>query len=649
MADFFMKIRKVKINSFKSIIETEFSTPMDLMALVGGNESGKSNVLNALILFFSDNVLDQSCKHQLCTDDPEITVEFELTNQEKDIISSITGDNKKFSSLVVMKKGSAKTIKNINLQDTHESLSKAAVNEDDKMLEANKILDESTIASTEPSKEVPVSNPEVNKKTEEQINTEILGLLPKLVPVLSINDLIGKKDVLVSELIAAKNEATGILSTINAFLSLGDINLEELINPKLPYNIKNKMLLQGAARAGKKIRDYWTQEDLKINIGINHDSLSIHIRDGGCLPLKPIIKQNMKPAEVENANSNIEAREDDTKWIWTDFEERSLGFRWFVTFYSKYLAAVSESENLIIIIDDLGIYLNASIQEVLYKKLLNLTKKNVQIIYTTHSPYILDFTNTENIVLVNKEENGTKVIEDWWKRKSFKELPKPLREIGVSRADHIFKPKNLLVEGATDISVIRRLASLMDIDTSVKNNLESVNIYPVGGKSESIGVALYCMTDSKKAIILFDSESEALSLKQRAIALKIVAEDISTLAGSYDKTLFNIETIEDMIPDKFIVAALNVIGKKIVGNTWVDIGNVHRKSKNKVLGIMAALKERLNNLVDQGILSKINREDILASKKAILAEAIDNLRLDEYTTERKIAVENVLNNLNKLI
>ncbi|HYM65532.1 MAG TPA: AAA family ATPase [Candidatus Sulfotelmatobacter sp.] len=643
-----MKIRRIKINNFKSIIDTEFNIPKDLMALVGGNESGKSNVLSSLILFFSDSPLDQAYKHQLCIDDPKITIEFELSDQEKNTISLLIG-NKKINTLIISKKGNVKTIENINL------INKSASNtpETIKSIEPVQINDVAAMSKNDlnpqTTKNVLEANIESIEKTPEQINNEIFALLPKLVPVLSVDDLIGKKDILLSELIAAKSESTGILSTINSFLSLGEIDLDELSNPKLSFSIKNKMLLQSAAKAGKKIREYWTQEDLKIHFGINNETLSIHVRDGGCLPIKPLIKQNMKPLEVQDANKNIDGREDDTRWIWTDFDERSLGFRWFVTFYSKYLAAVPESENILIIIDDLGIYLNASIQEVLYKKLFNLTKKNVQIIYTTHSPYILDFTNTENILLVDKEENGTKVIEDWWKRKSFKELPKPLRDIGVSRADHIFKPKNLLVEGATDITVIRKLASLMGLNTNVKNNLESINIYPVGGKNEAIGVALYCTVDSKKAIILFDSEPDTLKLKQKALALNVAADDISSLAGTYDKTTFVIETIEDMIPDKYIVEALNVIGKKIVGNSWIDIGNLHRKSKNSVLGIIAALKERLNILVDQGVLSDENIEGILSSKKAILAEAIDNLKKDEYTNERRIAVENILNNLSNLI
>ena len=654
-----MKIKKVKINNFKSVLEAEFSTPADLTAIVGGNESGKSNILKALIVFFADDPCLPSDKHQLSPNDPEIIVDFSLSDEEKNKIAELVG-NKKLDSLIISKKGAEKIITNLELPESGTMNPPEVAAEVVTPLETvvEEKVEEKTSNPDDPNPTLE-ANEETNAEdkieakpvqpSKEEITKEILKMLPALVAVESVPDLIAGTDVKIEELKSAKDQTTGPLSTIYSFLSLGEINLDQLSNPDIPLNEKNKLLLAASAKAGKKIREYWTQEDLKIHVGTDGISLAIHVRDGGCLPDKPLIQQNMKQEDIEKANSNIEGREDDTKWIWTNFDERSIGFRWFVTFYSKYLSVVSESQNVIIVIDDLGIYLNASIQEVLYKKLLTLTQKEVQIIYTTHSPYILDFSDTENILLVEKREAGTKVLEDWWSRRSFRELPQPLRDIGVTRADHMFKNKNLLVEGATDVTVIRRLSQLFELNTETKNTLESSNIYPVGGKNEAIGVAMYCRADGKKAIILFDSDSDALKLNQRAQSFMIPSNDINSLAGTYDAVTFKVETIEDLIPDKLIVDALNIIGKELTGDRWTDIGNVHRKSGERVNGIMTSIKSRLEKLVEESQLTSENLKALMSAKKAILAEALENVKLEDYNEERRKASENVLTNLSSLI
>ena len=171
----------------------------------------------------------------------------------------------------------------------------------------------------------------------------------------------------------------------------------------------------------------------------------------------------------------------------------------------------------------------------------------------------------------------------------------------------------------------------------------------VGGKNEAIGVAMYCRADGKKAIILFDSDSDALKLNQRAQSFMIPSNDINSLAGTYDAVTFKVETIEDLIPDKLIVDALNIIGKELTGDRWTDIGNVHRKSGERVNGIMTSIKSRLEKLVEESQLTSENLKALMSAKKAILAEALENVKLEDYNEERRKASENVLTNLSSLI
>lgn len=278
-----------------------------------------------------------------------------------------------------------------------------------------------------------------------------------------------------------------------------------------------------------------------------------------------------------------------------------------------------------------------------------MAQNGIQVIYTTHSPYILDFQDSENIRLVEKKEEGTKIFEDWWKRRSFRQLPQPLKDIGFTRSENIFKNKNLLVEGATDITVIKRLTQIFELDTDIKNVLEGINIYPVGGKDEAIGVALYCQADGQKAAILFDSESEALRLNTKAQALGLKSKDVLTLTSPYDTATYKPESIEDLLPDKLIVDGLNTIAQQLLGERWVPMGNVHRKHGTAIEGIMNAIKRRLDKLIEEDVITEDEAKTILSSKVGILAEALANLKEDDYIKERKEAAVNFLKNVSALI
>lgn len=645
-----MKIKKIKITNFRSILETEFYPQEDMTALVGGNESGKSNVILALINFFSDKPYSDADKHQLSTELPEIIIEFSLSDEERKKISDISR-SKVGSDLIIKKTKAGRVIENIKFELSIKSKKDSAPELINQEIPVNNMVSNENIetdASTQPQRD---SVEEIQQdvepqkpiaKTEGMFPTEqIFKMLPNLVAVLSVDDLIIGKDVAIKDLISAKDSTTGALSTINAFLELGEINLNKVKGTKTLLSQKTKHLIRGASLIGKKLREYWPQEDLKISITTDRKNISIHIRDGGCLPPKPNLKSNLSPEEILKIQNSIELREDDTRWIWTNPDERSNGFRWFATFFAKYLSKVDASHETILVIDDLGVFLNASIQEVLYQKLLALSSKNLQLIYTTHSPYMVDFSETKKVLLVEKKENGTNVIEEWWKKKSLKELPQPLKDIGLSRSENILKAKNLLVEGATDIAVIRRLTDLFSIDIEVTNAIGGVNMYPTGGSGESIGVALYCRVDNKKSAILFDSDPDALALNQKAQTYDLLSRDVSSLSKPYESSKFNMESIEDLIPDNLIIDALNVVGKEILKDKWVNIGNVHRKSGNNILGIIPTIRKRLEA---EGY-EDTNIDLVLGSKKAILESSLSNLAVDVYNPERKKAVENFLKNL----
>jgi predicted ATPase len=107
-----------------------------------------------------------------------------------------------------------------------------------------------------------------------------------------------------------------------------------------------------------------------------------------------------------------------------NFDERSRGFVWFFSFLVLFSQVKKNfGKNLIILLDEPGLSLHAKAQGDLLRYIEEQLKPNHQVIYTTHSPFMIDSGNlmsvrtVEDVVIYDdkghpKEILGTKVGDD---------------------------------------------------------------------------------------------------------------------------------------------------------------------------------------------------------------------------------------------
>ena len=161
----------------------------------------------------------------------------------------------------------------------------------------------------------------------------------------------------------------------------------------------------------EQIRRVWTQEDsIEIKLNVNGRVLYIDFADSTTVLDTP--------------------------------ETRSLGFRWYLSFYVNFISQTFEgrSNEYIFLIDEPGIHLHPAGQKDLIRVIEDLSLKN-QIFYTTHSPFLIDRTYPDRVFLVSKDKTGTKVDS-----KSYRENWKPLRkQIGLTVSDLFFFSDNSLI------------------------------------------------------------------------------------------------------------------------------------------------------------------------------------------------------------
>ena len=95
-----------------------------------------------------------------------------------------------------------------------------------------------------------------------------------------------------------------------------------------------------------------------------------------------------------------------TKEHTTYLDERSNGLKWFLNLFIDLAYGNLENKTIIYLLDEPGVYLHVNAQRELLVLLKNLCNKGGQVVYTTHSPYMIDTEDIINVRAIEKDENG---------------------------------------------------------------------------------------------------------------------------------------------------------------------------------------------------------------------------------------------------
>jgi predicted ATP-dependent endonuclease of OLD family len=85
-------------------------------------------------------------------------------------------------------------------------------------------------------------------------------------------------------------------------------------------------------------------------------------------------------------------------------KQRSRGVRWFLSFYMELKAsACNDSRPMVLLVDEPGVSLHARAQEDVLKVFEDISPK-IQIIYTTHSPHLVEINKLHRILAVQRDD-----------------------------------------------------------------------------------------------------------------------------------------------------------------------------------------------------------------------------------------------------
>ncbi|MFB6305677.1 MAG: AAA family ATPase, partial [Flavobacteriales bacterium] len=162
----------------------------------------------------------------------------------------------------------------------------------------------------------------------------------------------------------------------------------------------------------------------------------------------------------------------DTLYFWIEEDDqpyppslRSEGRLWHLSFYIKLSAHASADTPPIILIDDPGLHLHAKAQEDILNKLEDVSTSS-KVIYTTHSPYLIDTQKLNRVWLVNKTDSQGSTIEKLHAGADKDTLRPVLTAIGADTTIglQLDKENQIVVEGISDYHYLQAFREILDWD-----------------------------------------------------------------------------------------------------------------------------------------------------------------------------------------
>jgi len=151
------------------------------------------------------------------------------------------------------------------------------------------------------------------------------------------------------------------------------------------------------------------------------------------------------------------------------FSERSMGLRWFFSCFMELERSGAEKRALILI-DEPGCHLHVNAQKKVLELFKSLAGDGRQIIYTTHSPYMIDPSALSEIKVVTKNHYITHITDLHKVRfegESEMETLTPLaRALDCDFCHNIgpsFKKTNVIVEGITDFYYLTAMFDVLHV------------------------------------------------------------------------------------------------------------------------------------------------------------------------------------------
>ncbi len=535
-----MLITKIKINNYRSIGSEQnvLHVEPNVTAIIGKNESGKTNVLEALgqcsslLTPLSERYLGNiNLGAHDNQEDLSLVIFLEFTQDELGElgIEQSNTELKIDSTQVLVDGGLNELITNDRL--LNEAIAELYATKNDRALwddtrDRLKIINQ-YLESLIVVNQIVFSNWESNlvslkgwlrgqdashyktliDTVLEKLN-RYYGLVPKIYYRSQDKEL--KFEYSWSEIQTALDNENEI---ITKFLRAGLINDKEITDaftssfPGIKQDSRDDIQQKVKDNIELKFNEFYGQEQIAINCPFDSDKLMIFIKTDG---------RSM------------------------ELTERSNGLRWYFGLFIDAFSYYSDenSSKIVFLLDEPGVHLHVNAQKRLLELFNELTRERNQLIYTTHSPYMIDNNSVMNVRAIQKMGNGNTGIyrnayDPNLSGDSKMETLTPLvNALGLDLKFNLGPSSsklNIITEGISDSIFLRAMMNYFGIS-------ETPHVIATCGASNIKNIALILSGWGHNYLALYDADREGL--KEYKKLKECLGEDIKRVArfvtGGYE-------------------------------------------------------------------------------------------------------------------
>ena len=319
---------------------------------------------------------------------------------------------------------------------------------------------------------------------------------------------------------------------------------------------------------------------------------------------------------------------------------RSEGLQWFLAFLIGILAQEKEIKDYVVLIDEPALYLHPGGQKAVLS-LINQLAINNQIIYSTHSPFMVDKRFPERVRFLIKDTGTGYSLTKAEKPTKENILRDPLlrQALGYTVTDLSYLgEQNILVEGHLEKKALETIVNKFIKEEKINEtiDLNNTGLIDCSGAGEIAKHAKLYKSSDLFCISVYDFDQAGKSAKNANIQNKVQLEEEII---SIDQINKNFRTMEDLFPKEIYLQSIKEYFKLKLEDKINDTEKIPRI-------------EKLDGLIEQRIKTKnILVEEQKEEKRKIKREFEDCLikNLDNFLNKNNLDKVNDLVKLHNLI
>lgn len=509
-----MRVLRISIKNFRSIHEiSNLDLEKDITTIVGANEHGKSNILRAIsFLDVKVNFDEKDKRIDSSGESFSPSISFSLNLEQS--------DREKLLKDLQVKYPPPSGIKTLGSAESTDKQQSKYYHLDDmpEKFEYVRTFDE----KGQNSYLINVEDEELKQPIYEIIKND---LSPKIIFFDDFTDRLTSS--LTRDEIIAYDKNLIIRGLLKVSGLLGHESKIFSDDRKT-----GKLFEQAQQKLTQEVKKNWFQgndknDDIKIKLRKSHGGTNLFV-------------------EVEDRNTFV------------DFDARSRGFKWFLSFFLKYRAHHDgDLKNAIFIMDEPALFLHPKGQKDLLNYIEKLGREN-QVIYSTHSPFMINRLNGRRVRVVEKKFQEGTVINS----KGFTANWRHLRtSLGIVLSDSFyFADKTLIVEGQEDVIYITALLKYFIETDKLSVDVNLLSILSAGGVANVYPMVQIVKEEERPLIVLIDSDSQKVLNR---LEKNLKRDEFSEIRNFESSAI----SIQDLLPKTLYEKAVNqYIGKLLADN-----------------------------------------------------------------------------------